>query len=84
MDSPKHIRVPLPALPQDMAIVQERPDEPQGPNGPIRKRVRRGLEHHGCSHQAGSIVVNFGIGSDRYASSFYHGPDSNAVDRCEC
>ena len=83
MDSPEPVRVSLPALPEDSSVLQERADDLGRRGGDIRQRVGGGLAASGGAHQAGTSVVNFRHGSDRYASSFYHGPDGHSVDRCE-
>lgn len=83
MDTAKHLRISMPALPRKVADVPDTADFQDGSILRIPRGVRRRMEHSGSAMQAGSIVVNFSIGSDRYNSSFAHGPNGVSVDRCE-
>ncbi len=83
MDTPEPVRLSLPSLSKGLPDVPEYPDESRGAIPTLREGIRRGLEHACCTEQSGSVMVNFGIGSDRYKGGFYHGPDGHSFDRCE-
>ncbi len=83
MDTSECLCVFVSALQEGATQLQEYPDDSERTARAIRERIRSRLEHYNSAFQAGTVVVDFRLSSERHASSFYHGPKCHSVNRRE-